>query len=73
MITEFQDGFITKAKLNELVGGINALDGMTANETIYVGVGQTYATLSSALDYAKNKKPNRDNDSKCLLRHHAIS
>lgn len=25
MITEFQDGFITKTKLNELVGGINAL------------------------------------------------
>ena len=24
MITEFQDGFITKTKLNELVGGINA-------------------------------------------------
>ena len=24
MITEFQDGFVTKAKLNELVGGINA-------------------------------------------------
>ena len=23
MITEFQDGFITKTKLNELVGGIN--------------------------------------------------
>ena len=60
MITEFQDGFITKAKLNELVGGINALDSMTASETIYVGVGQTYVTLSSALDYAKNKKPNRD-------------
>ena len=60
MITEFQDGFITKNKLNELVGGINALDSMTANETIYVGVGQTYVTLSSALDYAKNKKPNRD-------------
>ena len=60
MITEFQDGFITKTKLNELVGGINALDSMTASETIYVGVGQTYATLSSALDYAKNKKPNRD-------------
>ena len=34
MITEFQDGFITKTKLNELVGGINALDSMTANETI---------------------------------------
>ena len=60
MITEFQDGFITKTKLNELVGGINALDSMTASETIYVGVGQTYVTLSSALDYAKNKKPNRD-------------
>lgn len=60
MITEFQDGFITKTKLNELVDGINALDSMTANETIYVGVGQTYITLSSALDYAKNRRPNRD-------------
>ena len=60
MITEFQDGFITKTKLNELVGRINTLDSMTASETIYVGVGQTYVTLSSALDYAKNKKPNRD-------------
>ena len=64
MITEFQDGFITKSKLNEMVGEINmnsnGVIGMTANETIYVGVGQTYITLSSALDYAKNRRPNKD-------------
>ena len=57
MITQFENGFITKSKLNEMVDGIN---GMTANEIIYVGNGQMYITLSSALDYAKNRKPNRD-------------
>ena len=64
MITQFENGFITKSKLNELVDGINAntdnMIGMTANEIIYVGNGQMYITLSSALDYAKNRKPNRD-------------
>ena len=64
MITQFENGFITKTKLNELVDWINAntdsMIGMTANEIIYVGNGQMYTTLSSALDYAKNRRPNRD-------------
>ena len=33
MITEFQDGFITKTKLNELVGGINANENSVSNMT----------------------------------------
>ena len=33
MITEFQDGFITKTKLNELVGGINTNENSVSNMT----------------------------------------
>ena len=60
MITEFQDGFITKAKLNELVGGINALDSivLTADATKTVGSGGDFATLNLAINWCKKVIPN---------------
>lgn len=67
MITEFQDGFITKTKLNELVGGINAnserlaeLDVivLTGNTTKTVGVGGDFATLNLAINWCKKVIPN---------------
>ena len=41
MITQFENGFITKSKLNEMVDGINALDivVLTKNITKTVGIG----------------------------------
>ena len=62
MITEFQDGFITKTKLNELVGGINANSEdlvdinsriLTADVTKTVGVGGDFTTLNLAIDWCK--------------------
>lgn len=60
MITEFQDGFITKTKLNELVGGINALDiiVLTADATKTVGVGGDFTTLNLAINWCKKVIPN---------------
>ena len=60
MITEFQDGFITKTKLNELVGEINALDiiVLTADATKTVGVGGDFTTLTEAIDWCKKVIPN---------------
>ena len=59
MITEFQDGFITKTKLNELVGGINALDSivLTADVTKTVGVGGDFTTITKAIDWCKTLIP----------------
>ncbi len=72
MITEFQDGFITKTKLNELVGGINANSEdisdliieinakvLTANVTKTVGSGGDFVTLTEALNWCKTLIPNR--------------
>ena len=71
MITEFQDGFITKTKLNELVGGINANSEdlsnliieinakvLTANVTKTVGSGGDFVTLTEALNWCKTLIPN---------------
>ena len=63
MIAQFgANTFIKSSRLNELVDGINGLNSksMTANEIIYVGTGQTYSTLSSALDYCVEKIPKKD-------------
>ena len=66
MITEFQDGFITKTKLNELVGGINANSEelvdinariLTADVTKTVGVGGDFTTLNLAIDWCKTLIP----------------
>lgn len=62
MITNFQDGFITKTKLNELVGGINAnserlaeLDivVLTGNIIKTVGTGGDFTTLNLAIGWCK--------------------
>lgn len=72
MITEFQDGFITKTKLNELVGGINTnseelvdINGilanimiLTENTTKTVGSGGDFATLTEAISWCKKVIPN---------------
>ena len=60
MITEFQDGFITKTKLNELVGGINDINSktLTANVTKTVGSGGDFTTLNLAIDWCKKVIPN---------------
>ena len=67
MITEFQDGFITKTKLNELVGGINnnterlaELDVivLTENTTKTVGSGGDFTTLNLAINWCKKVIPN---------------
>ena len=65
MITNFQDGFITKTKLNELVGGINANSEelekiviLTENITKTVGSGGDFATLNSAINWCKKIIPN---------------
>ena len=67
MITEFQDGFITKTKLNELVGGINnnterlaELDVivLTENVTKTVGSGGDFTTLNLAINWCKKVIPN---------------
>ena len=53
MITQFESGFITKSKLNELVDGINALDIVVLTEDITktVGSGGDFATLSRAFEW----------------------
>lgn len=70
MITEFQDGFITKTKLNELVGGINAnsegiidinvkledMVAITVDTTKTVGTGGDFVTLTEALNWCKRLK-----------------
>ena len=67
MITEFQDGFITKTKLNELVVGINEnsvglvdVNGilvnimiLTEDTTKTIGVGGDFTTLNLAIDWYK--------------------
>ena len=60
MITEFQDGFITKTKLNELVGGINDIDSniLTADITKTVGSGGDFLTLNLAINWCKKLTPN---------------
>lgn len=63
MIAQFETNtFIKSSRLNELVDAVNEINekNMTANETIYVGTGQTYTTLSSALDYCVEKIPKKD-------------
>ncbi len=64
MITEFQDGFITKTKLNELVGEINAnsvglekIVILTENITKIVGTGGDFTTLNSAINWCSKVKP----------------
>ena len=60
MITQFENGFITKSKLNELVDGINALDIVVLTEDITktVGIGGDFATLNLAIDWCKKVIPN---------------
>ena len=67
MITEFQDGFITKTKLNELVGGINNnterlaevdVIVLTDNTTKTVGSGGDFTTLNLAINWCKKVIPN---------------
>lgn len=64
-IAEFQDGFITKTRLNELVGGINAntieiekIIILTENITKTVGTGGDFATLNLAINWCKKVIPN---------------
>ena len=67
MITQFENGFITKTKLNELVDGINAnSEGiveiktkiLTADVTKTVGIGGDFATLNLAINWCKKIIPN---------------
>ena len=62
MITEFQDGFVTKTKLNELVGGINDINSkimmLTDNITKTVGAGGDFTTLNLAISWCKKIFPN---------------
>ena len=72
MITQLENGFITKAKLNELVDGINASVADTtsinsilsnivilnSNITKTVGVGGDFATLNLAINWCKRVIPN---------------
>ena len=60
MITQFENGFITKSKLNEMVDGINALDivVLTENITKTVGSGGDFATLNLAINWCKKVMPN---------------
>ena len=72
MITQFENGFITKSKLNELVDGINAnsegvVDIKTKSDNIIVltgditktvGSGGDFATLNLAVDWCKKVIPN---------------
>ena len=65
MITQFENGFITKSKLNEMVDGINTSVADTtsinsilsnivilnSNITKTVGVGGDFATLSQAFEW----------------------
>ena len=55
MITQFENGFITKSKLNEMVDGINALYIVVLTEDITktVGVGGDFTTLTEALEWCK--------------------
>ena len=59
MITEFQDGFITKTKLNELVGGINDINSkvLTTDITKTVGIGGDFTTLNLALSWCRSLIP----------------
>ena len=59
MITQFQDGFITKTKLNELVGGINNINSniLTTDITKTVGSGGDFATLNLAISWCKTLIP----------------
>ena len=58
MITQFENGFITKSKLNEMVDGINATVVLTENVTKTVGIGGDFATLNLAIDWCKKVIPN---------------
>ena len=60
MITQFENGFITKSKLNELVDGINALDIVVLTEDITktVGNGGDFTTLNLAINWCKKVMPN---------------
>ena len=72
MITQFENGFITKSKLNELVDGINAnsegiVDIKTKSDNIIVltgditktvGSGGDFATLNLAINWCKKVIPN---------------
>lgn len=72
MITEFQDGFITKSKLNELVGGVNTnasniveiktktdnIVVLTGDITKTVGAGGDFTTLNLAINWCKKVIPN---------------
>ena len=72
MITQFENGFITKSKLNELVDGINANSGdiadiktksdniivLTGDITKTVGTLGDFATLNLAINWCKKVLPN---------------
>lgn len=72
MITQFENGFITKSKLNEMVDGINAnsegivdiktksdnIIVLTGDETKTVGSGGNFATLNLAINWCKKVIPN---------------
>ena len=58
MIAQFENGFITKSKLNEMVDGINATVVLTENVTKTVGSGGDFATLNLAIDWCKKVIPN---------------
>ena len=72
MITQFENGFITKSKLNEMVDGINAnsegiVDIKTKSDNIIVltgditktvGSGGDFATLNMAINWCKKVIPN---------------
>ena len=66
MITQFENGFITKSKLNEMVDGINANTGdiadlvlsinskiLIGNISKTVGIGGDFTTLTEALGWCK--------------------
>lgn len=66
-IAQFENGLITKNKMNELVNGINGNSEsiatiearvLTANITKTVGVGGDFATLNEAINWCKRVIPN---------------
>ena len=73
MITQFENGFITKSKLNEMVNGINAnvadttsinsilsnIVILNSNITKTVGVGGDFATLSQAFEWCSRVIPTK--------------
>ena len=73
MITQFENGFITKSKLNELVNGINANTGdiidinailsnivvLNSNITKTIGAGGDFTTITEAFEWCSRVIPTK--------------